>query len=146
MNSGKSAVSGISRRGLVCAMLGGMLFIGAPPPLPANPVLGPDDNYTATKVWERCLVAVGDQSATVSCAIGYSLKPDPTMNRRAESTVQITLPVITTGMGKLDEKGLIKRFSPQVEAGGTIFRPFQARLADSKEILERHRAPPGTEV
>ncbi|RYD21956.1 MAG: hypothetical protein EOP88_09600 [Verrucomicrobiaceae bacterium] len=78
----------------------------------ANPLVG--GLADVDKTWERCLICVSPESATVSCAVGYVGKAG------LERGFQVHLPLIVPETMNGDEQRVLKTFKPRLEFDGRI--------------------------
>ena len=72
---------------------------------------------TIDKTWERCLISVSEDIATVSCAVGYGVRENP------PSKLEVLIPVVWLRGGNEDTKRFSRSCDPRLEIGDTIFRP-----------------------
>lgn len=85
----------------------------------ANPIA----LWSGTKTWERCLVAVEEDSSRVSCAVGYHFQPQA-------GQVSMLLPVLfqkNAGASKLGFEELSKIFQLKLEMGSVVLKPVGSR-------------------
>ena len=84
----------------------------------SNPIATPPvKEATVRKTWERCVISVGPNSATVSCAVGYSAK------KFLDHPVYVTVPIFfAEGTADNPEK-LGNLVRPRLETGGKVLEP-----------------------
>jgi hypothetical protein len=96
----------------------------------ANPVATAD----ATKVWERCIVAVNRTHAEVSCAIGYSIRS------QASEPLYIVVPVFVPLATPKDRFAELVRAKLEIDTGGSVHTPVRY------EDRGNERAPTGMKL
>lgn len=74
---------------------------------------------TIEKAWERCLIGVSQDVATVSCAVGYGFSEGV----NPPSKLEILIPVVWQQGADKDTKRFSKACDPCIEIGDDIFRP-----------------------
>jgi hypothetical protein len=112
----------------------------------ANPIFVPDDTYTATKSWERCLVALDAQCASVSCAVGYALTETLVPGRVAARKLNIELPVFVPESMASDAKKTAAFCAPRLEMEGTVVPAPSAKILDPASSRKSFLAPEGVQV
>ncbi|MEI6176066.1 MAG: hypothetical protein WCS43_04170 [Verrucomicrobiota bacterium] len=87
----------------------------------ANPVLV---ESSINKTWERCLISVSKDMATVSCAVGYGVHKYP------PSELEVLVPVVwqqgkspDAAPNNPDTKDFMKSCDPRIEIGRSVFKP-----------------------
>ena len=93
----------------------------------ANPVEWKGETKIS-KTWERCLISVSEQSAGVSCAVGYKV------DKRISKDLFITVPVFWPKGANYDPEAIAERISPRIECDGVIYEPSGIR--DPADIRE----------
>lgn len=81
----------------------------------ANPVATAD----ATKIWERCIVAINRTHAEISCAIGYSIRS------QATEPLYIAVPVFVPQATTKDRFAEIIRARLEFDTGGSPHEPVR---------------------
>lgn len=85
----------------------------------ANPIITPPaKEATLRKTWERCVISAGTNSATVSCAVGYTAKDF------LEYPVYVSVPVFFPEGSVTDSIELKKRVKARLETGGKVLEPI----------------------
>ena len=128
---------------LLLAWAGSCTFaLGNPIAVPYAPPTEDPGKYLPTKQWERCLVAVAEDGATVSCAIGYALRPEKPGSHRIEFYLPVLLPAGST----TDGAAALKKCAPRMEVNGEMYRAVDASVLSAKDSHRTYRTPAGMEV
>jgi hypothetical protein len=108
-----------------------LTWLGLCPSILANPIAIPyvpgavdPGVYIPAKQWERCLVAVDKNGATVSCAIGYALNPQKPQSH----TIIFDLPVVLPESAADTEKEVLRKCAPQLEIGEEVSAPYHVQI------------------
>ena len=80
----------------------------------ANPVA----TANVEKTWERCVISAGEESSTVSCAVGY--KGKDLLNEPFYVSVPVILP--TSMLADLAKVGAV--INARLEIGGKVYEPY----------------------
>lgn len=99
---------------------------GAVIPSRANPIAV----ALVEKTWERCLIGVGTESATVSCAVGYVAKG------ALQDPLFFSVPVIWPKALAQDPDQVIRDVDPRLEIEGVVHRPKGVQFAEDASLPE----------
>lgn len=85
----------------------------------ANPIATPPvKEATIRKTWERCMISVGRESATVSCAVGYLAK------NFLEYPVYVSVPAFVPKGTDFTPASLQKILRPRLETKDKVIEPI----------------------
>jgi hypothetical protein len=85
---------------------------------------------TINKTWERCLVSVSKDVATVSCAVGYGFSEGVS----PPSNLEVLIPVVWLQGANEDTKRFSRSCDPCIEIGDAIFRPDKVTFSKDPSL------------
>jgi hypothetical protein len=85
------------------------------------------------KTWERCLIGVGAETATVSCAVGYVAKGP------LQDPLSFSVPVIWPKALAQDPDQVIRDVDPRLELEGVVHRPKRVQFVEDASLPEGMR-------
>lgn len=116
----------MKRRSLLVAGVVPILALSESTTVSANPIAV----AMVEKTWERCLIGVGTESATVSCAVGYAAKG------QSKDPLYVSVPVIWPKALPQDPDRVIREADPRLELDGAVHRPKGVRFVEDASLPE----------